>query len=37
MSLDPHALLARRAFVPDGTLLDCIELAEWLGPLMGGP
>lgn len=37
VSLDLQALLARRAFVPDGTLLDCIELAEWLGPLMGRP
>jgi len=37
MSLNLQALLARRAFVPDCTLLDCIELAEWLGPLIGGP
>ncbi len=27
-----HALLLRRAWVPDGALLDCLELADWLGP-----
>jgi len=32
-----HTLLTRRAFVPDGALIDCLELAEWLAPFMGGP
>lgn len=27
-----HTLLSRRAFVPDGALIDCLELADWLGP-----
>jgi hypothetical protein len=27
-----HALLIRRAWVPDSALLDCLELADWLGP-----
>ena len=27
-----HTLLSRRAFVPDGALIDCLELAEYLGP-----
>ena len=27
-----RALLARRGRVPDGALLDCLELAEHLGP-----
>jgi len=26
-----HTLLTRRAFVPDGALIDCLELADWLG------
>jgi len=26
-----RTLLSRRPFVPDGTLLDCLELAEYLG------
>lgn len=26
-----HTLLSRRAFVPDGALIDCLELADWLG------
>lgn len=31
------ALLARRPWASDRTLLDCLELAEWLVPFMGGP
>ena len=31
------ALLARRPWASDRTLLDCLELAEWLAPFMGGP
>lgn len=27
-----RTVLTRRPFVPDGTLLDCLELAEHLGP-----
>ena len=27
-----HTLLTRRAHVSDRTLLDCLELAEYLGP-----
>ena len=27
-----RTLLNRRAFVPDRALLDCLELAEYLGP-----
>ena len=27
-----RTLLNRRAFVPDGALLDCLELVEYLGP-----
>lgn len=27
-----HALLIRRAWVPDSALLDCLELADWMGP-----
>lgn len=30
--IDLPALLARRPFVPDGTLLDCLDLAAWLVP-----
>ena len=26
-----RSLLARRAYVSESTLLDCLELAEWLG------
>ena len=26
-----RTLLARRPYVGEGTLLDCLELAEWLG------
>ena len=31
------ALLARRPWASDRTLLDSLELAEWLAPFMGGP
>jgi len=27
-----RSLLARRPFIQERTLLDCLELAEWLGP-----
>lgn len=27
-----RSVLARRPWVTDRTLLDCLELAEWLGP-----
>jgi hypothetical protein len=27
-----RTVLARRRLVPGATLLDCLELAEWLGP-----
>ena len=27
-----RSLLARRRLVPSETLLDCLELADWLGP-----
>jgi hypothetical protein len=27
-----QTLLTRRAFVPDGALIDCLEFADWLGP-----
>ena len=30
--IDLPAMLARRPFVPDGTLLDCLDLAAWLAP-----
>ena len=29
--IDLPALLERRAWVPDHTILDCLELADWLG------
>ena len=29
-----HSLLSRRRLVPSETLLDCLELADWLGPLI---
>jgi hypothetical protein len=35
--IDIPALLARRPWVPERTLLDCLELAQWLCPLIGGP
>lgn len=31
------ALLARRPFVPDGVLLDCLDMAAWLQPWLGCP
>ena len=31
------ALLARRPFVPDGTLLDCLDLLQLLGARLGCP
>lgn len=27
-----RSLLARRPYIQERTLLDCLELAEWLGP-----
>ena len=30
--IDLPALLERRAWVPDHTILDCLDLARWLGP-----
>jgi hypothetical protein len=35
--IDLPALLTRRPWVSDRTLLDCLELAEWLAPFTGGP
>ena len=37
MKIDLPALLAMRPWVSERTLLDCLELAQWLGPLIGGP
>lgn len=32
-----RSLLAMRPWVSERTLLDCLELSEWLAPFMGGP
>jgi len=37
MTIDLPALLAKRPWVPERTLIDCLDLAHWLGPLMGAP
>lgn len=35
--MDLAALLVLRHRVPDGVLLDCLDLEQWLAPLMNGP
>jgi hypothetical protein len=35
--MEPAVLLALRHRVPDGVLLDCLDLQHWLAPFINGP